>query len=248
MPTTANKPKDSSEQADKTLLGLTRKQRFRVYRWSAVIAVVAAMVWTFLYLQPHRWYTYTDVVSFEQVSRDVEVGYVLWEPALLLDEQLQGDQPVIDPTVSSDGARMVYAASGKDDTMDLFLRRWDGQAWSEPRPMRALSSKFQETAPCLSGNGQFLFFASDRPGGRGGMDIWVARWDGVEYAWPLPLTSRVNTPFDEIDPGTSPDHSTLYFASNRPLQRIEGDGTQLSEDEIEALKTDHDLYAAELAA
>lgn len=248
MPTTANKPKDSSEQADKTLLGLTRKQRFRVYRWSAVIAVVAAMVWTFLYLQPHRWYTYTDVVSFEQVSRDVEVGYVLWEPALLLDEQLQGDQPVIDPTVSSDGARMVYAASGKDDTMDLFLRRWDGQAWSEPRPMRALSSKFQETAPCLSGNGQFLFFASDRPGGRGGMDIWVARWDGVEYAWPLPLTSRVNTPFDEIDPGTSPDHSTLYFASNRPRQRIEGDGTQLSEDEIEALKTDYDLYAAELAA
>jgi hypothetical protein len=130
MPTTANKPKDSSEHADKTLLGLTRKQRFRVYRWSAVIAVVAAMVWTFLYLQPHRWYTYTDVVSFEQVSRDVEVGYVLWEPALLLDEQLQGDQPVIDPTVSSDGARMVYAASGKDDTMDLFLRRWDGPASS----------------------------------------------------------------------------------------------------------------------
>ena len=241
-------PKEAKPQADKTLLGLTRKQRFRVYRWSAVLAVVAAIGWALAYLQPHRWYTYTDVVSFEQVSRDVEVGYVLWEPAEALGDALQGDQPVYDPTVSSDGARMVYAAPGKDDTMDLFLRRWDGQRWSQPRPMRALSSKFEETAPALSGNGDFLFFASDRPGGRGGMDIWVARWDGVEYAWPLPLTNRVNTPFDEIDPGPSPDHGTLYFASNRPRQRIEGDGMQLSENEVEELKTDFDLYAAELAA
>ena len=248
MNTPANNPKDTKQDAEKTLLGLTRKQRFRVYRWVSVLAVVGAIAWTFVYLQPHRWYTYTDVVSFEQVSRDVQVGYVLWEPAVGLDEAMPGDQPAIDPTVSSDGVRMVYAAPGKDGTMDLFLRRWDGQAWSEPRPMQALSSKFEETAPALSGNGKFLFFASDRPGGRGGMDIWVARWDGVEYAWPLPLTSRVNTPFDEIDPGPSPDHATLYFASNRPRQRIEGDGTQLSENEIEGLKADFDLYAAELAA
>lgn len=244
----ANNSTDASKQADKTLLGLTRAQRFRLYRWSAALLVVVAIGWTLIYLQPHRWYTYTDVVSFEQVSSDVKVGYVLWEPAVPIDEVLHGDQHIIDPTVSSDGVRMVYAARGKDDTMDLFLRRWDGQSWSEPRPMRALSSKFQETAPSLSGDGKLLFFASDRPGGRGGMDIWVARWDGIEYAWPLPLTNRINTPFDEIDPGPSPDHATLYFASNRPRQRIESDGSALDDDAIEQLKADFDLYAAELAA
>lgn len=248
MNTPANNPKGQAAQADKTLLGLTRAQRFRAYRWSAVLALVAAIAWAVVFLQPHRWYTYTDVVSFEQVSRDVKVGYVLWEPAIELSDALPGDQPVLDPTVSSDGVRMVYAAPGKDDTKDLFLRRWDGQAWSAPRPMRALSSKFEETSPSLSGDGQFLFFASNRPGGRGGMDIWVARWDGVEYAWPLPLTNRINTPFDEIDPGPSPDHSTLYFASNRPRQRIEGDGSALDDEAIEAIKADFDLYAAELAA
>lgn len=243
-----NNSADAPATADKTLLGITRAQRFRLYRWAAVLAVVAAIGWAFMYLQPHRWYTYTDVVSFEQVSRDVKVGYVLWEPAMPLKDLTHEGQPIVDPTLSSDGVRMVYATPGKDATMDLFLRRWDGQAWSEPRPMRALSSKFEETSPSLTGDGKFLFFASDRPGGRGGMDIWVARWDGIEYAWPLPLTNRINTPFDEIDPGPSPDHSTLYFASNRPRTRIEDDGSALDDPAIEALKTDFDLYAAELAA
>lgn len=244
-----NNPKPpEGQEPEKTLAGLTRAHRIRIYKWAALLAVVASVIWALAYLRPHRWYTYTDVVSFEQVARDVQVGYVLWEPAESLANQLPDDLPVSDPSLTSDGARMVYAAPGKEGTNDLFIRRWDGRSWSSPKPMRALSSNFEETSPSISGDGRFLFFASDRPGGRGGMDIWVARWDGIEYAWPLPLTSRVNTPFDEIDPGPSPDHTTLYFASNRPRQRIEGDGSTLAQDEIDQLKTDYDLYAADLAS
>ncbi|MEM9346115.1 MAG: hypothetical protein AAGB26_05820 [Planctomycetota bacterium] len=241
-------PQTQTDQRPNAPLGLTRARRFRLYRWSAVLAVIAAVTWALVYLQPHRWYTYTDVVSFEQVAHDTEVGYVLWEPAAPLDDELVGDKAIYHPGLSSDGARMVHASPGKEGTMDLFIRRWDGQAWSKPVPMRALCSNFEETSPSLSGDGRFLFFASDRPGGRGGMDIWVARWDGVEYAWPLPLTSRVNSPFDEVDPGPSPDHSTLYFASNRPRQRLEGDPSAFDAEIIETLKTDYDLYAADLAA
>ena len=72
--------------------------------------------------------------------------------------------------------------------------------------MRALNSNFDENSPSLDGNGTFLYFTSNRPGGRGGYDIWVAKWDGAEYAWPLPLTSRVNTPFDEKGPAISSDN------------------------------------------
>lgn len=237
-----------SEAQPKALLGLTRARRFRLYRWSAVAALVFTVGGCLAYLKPHRWYTYTDVVSFEQVARDVKLGYVLWEPAEAVGDKLPGDQAVHSPALSSDGARMVFAAPGKDGTMDLFLRRWDGRAWSEAAPMRALSSRFEERAPSLSGDGRLLYFASDRPGGRGGMDVWVSRWDGLTYAWPLPLTSRVNTPFDETDPGISPDNLTLYFASNRPRQRIEGEAESLDDEAIEQLKADYDLYAAQLAA
>lgn len=70
--------KDNKEQTGgeetRIILGFNRDQRFRFYRWMAIAIVLFGGVWMFAYLQPQRWYKYTDVVSFEQVARDVEVG------------------------------------------------------------------------------------------------------------------------------------------------------------------------------
>ena len=127
---------------------------------------------------------------------------------------------VKETSISADGAHMVYS-SGINNS-NLFLRIWNGKEWGEPRSMRALNSNFNERSPslCQTKEGKFLFFSSDRAGGQGGYDIWVSKWDGAEYAWPLPLTPRVNTPFDEIDPATNQQNMTLYFASNRPHQTV----------------------------
>ncbi|MCH2363576.1 MAG: hypothetical protein MK479_03250, partial [Planctomycetes bacterium] len=77
--------KDNREQASgeeiRTILGFNRDQRFRFYRWLGIAIVLFGGVWMFAFLQPQRWYKYTDVVSFEQVARDVKVGYVLWKNA-----------------------------------------------------------------------------------------------------------------------------------------------------------------------
>ncbi|MBL67502.1 MAG: hypothetical protein CMO74_03470 [Verrucomicrobiales bacterium] len=232
---------------ERKLLGMDRTQRFRAYGWLAAVVLVGSAIWMVAHLKPHRWYKYTDVVSFEQVAHDVEVGFVLWEKAQPVKAGLLPEDVVSEPAISSDGTRMVYARLGKDGTEDLFLRRWDGSAWGKPRPMRALNSNFQESSPSLSGDGTFLYFSSNRPGGLGGYDIWVAKWDGAEYAWPLPLTSRVNTPFDELGPAISPDHFELFFSSNRPRKRVDGAEEQLSIRQVEELKVDHDLYSADLA-
>ena len=50
-----------------------------------------------------------------------------------------------------------------------------GAAWSRPEPVKALNNaegKRGDLSPCLSADGSRLFFASDRPGGKGGLDIW----------------------------------------------------------------------------
>ena len=244
--------KDNREQASgeeiRTILGFNRDQRFRFYRWLGIAIVLFGGVWMFAYLQPQRWYKYTDVVSFEQVARDVEVGYVLWKNAEAVTAGVLPADIVSEPSISSDGTRMIYAREGKDKSQDLFLRRWDGTNWSDPRPMRALNSNFEETSPSLSGDGDFLYFTSDRPGGPGGYDIWVSRWDGVEYAWPLPLTNRVNTVYDEKGPAISPDNTRLFFSSNQPRERTDETETNLTRARIENLKTDHDLYQANIAS
>jgi hypothetical protein len=231
------------------ILGFGRQQRFRIYLGFAGLLVLAFLLWSWFYLKPSRWYTYTDHVAFRKVARDVKPGHVAWKPAALA---FPAEDNIRQPTISSDGTRMVYSSGKGGGNADLFMRRWDGTKWGEPRPMRALNSAFNETAPCLSGDGSYLFFASDRPGGPGGDDIWVARWDGIGFAWPLPLTSSTNSRFDETDPALSPDNGRLYFSSNRPylsqqqaLRRSAATGKPLGEAEDQ--KSNFNLYAADLA-
>ncbi len=74
-----------------------------------------------------------------------------------------------------------------------------------------------QSHPSLSSDGILLFFASNRPGGYGGSDIWYLRrnlkkqgkWEGPFNAGP-----NVNTPGDEISPFLYGDMKTLYFSSN----------------------------------
>ena len=248
-------PANASAAPRKAFLGLTRARRYKIYAWSALALLLAGVVWTWWYLRPERWYKYTDQVAFEQVARDVRPGYVLWEKAAAAGEGIAPADNIHQPTISSDGSRMIYTTGAAGGDANLFLRVWDGSNWGVPRPIRALNSKFHETAPALSGDGKLLYFASDRPGGRGGYDIWVSKWDGAEYAWPVPLTERVNTPFDETDPAPSPDGIVLYFTSNRPHQTV-GIGEKQAAaaaataallENVNDRKVDFDIYSADIA-
>lgn len=68
--------------------------------------------------------------------------------------------------------------------------------------------------PSISADGNTLYFASDRPGGYGGKDIWMAQKTG-ENTWgkPVNLGPEINTPGDEMFPYIRVN-GELYFASN----------------------------------
>lgn len=59
-----------------------------------------------------------------------------------------------------------------------------------------------------------LFFSSDRPGGMGGMDLWVAKEASFGFDEPLNLGPIINSPDDEITPYYSAKSKRLYFSSN----------------------------------
>ncbi|MHC4072080.1 MAG: hypothetical protein ACYTGS_08630, partial [Planctomycetota bacterium] len=70
---------------------------------------------------------------------------------------------------------------------------------------------------CFSRDGLELYFASDRPGGLGGFDIWVAKRETVDAPWgePANLGPNVNSSAREIAPAVSPDGLELYFTFYR---------------------------------
>lgn len=62
--------------------------------------------------------------------------------------------------------------------------------------------------------GKSFFFTSDRPGGYGGMDIYVTkRLPNGQWGIPINLGPKINTAKDEISPFIHPDGVTLFFSS-----------------------------------
>jgi hypothetical protein len=57
-----------------------------------------------------------------------------------------------------------------------------------------------------------------RPGGLGGMDIWMTRRSSVSEAWGEAVNpgAPINSEYDDVKPSLSADGLTLYFGSNRP--------------------------------
>lgn len=77
------------------------------------------------------------------------------------------------------------------------------------------STPFSEIRLSLSPDGKTaLWFSRDRPGGAGGYDIWIARWnaEGWTPAMPVPF----NSPLRDFDPAFSSDGRHVYFCSDRP--------------------------------
>jgi hypothetical protein len=95
----------------------------------------------------------------------------------------------------------------------------DGPEWSVPVNLGpVVNSPAADQNPGLTADGLSIYFQSDRPGGVGGIDIWVTRWDSRNKAWgpPVNLGPPVNTPSADGAPSLSPDGHLLFIHSNRP--------------------------------
>jgi hypothetical protein len=80
-------------------------------------------------------------------------------------------------TLSKDALTMYVQGPLENERWGLFRSRRVkvGAEWSRPEPLTMLNNsegKHGDITPCLSADGGRLYFASDRPGGKGGMDLW----------------------------------------------------------------------------
>jgi WD40 repeat protein len=95
-----------------------------------------------------------------------------------------------------------------------------GFAWSDWSPPDNLGAVINSTAsdqhPAISKDGLSLYFASSRPGGFGGLDIYVSRRASLDDPWtaPVNLGPNINSAGNEIAPAFSPDGHHLYFHTN----------------------------------
>lgn len=100
---------------------------------------------------------------------------------------------------------------------DIYFSKKSGYYWSMPESVGDHINKSDswESQPSISANGDRLYFASNRKGGVGGIDIYVCtRLEKGGWSDPRNLGPDINTPKDEKSPFIHSDGQTLYFSSN----------------------------------
>ena len=85
--------------------------------------------------------------------------------------------------------------------------------WTDVKPFQHNSEEFSSGHPTVSADGSRLYFVSDRPGGKGGTDLYVCTWQRNTWGRPVNLGAQINTAGDEMFPFIHPS-GVLYFASN----------------------------------
>lgn len=108
-----------------------------------------------------------------------------------------------------------YDNNGKGKNCRIYTSTGQGSEWSVPEPLSFSTDSFTCGHPCLSKDGQTLYFTSDMPGGQGGKDIWMVTYSKKGKTWgdPVNLGPTINTEGDEMFPYLHED-GTLYFSSN----------------------------------
>lgn len=113
--------------------------------------------------------------------------------------------------------RTKFYYTNCDEVCHIFFSRLSGGKWTDPVPLNHNINEigFNSQHPSITAGGDTLFFASDREGGMGELDIWMSFNAGNENWGPaIHLGDQINTPFKEISPFYDQKEDVLFFASN----------------------------------
>lgn len=121
--------------------------------------------------------------------------------------------------LAPDGRTIVFSARDRNTRTDnhnrLFVTRWNEakRLWSAPKEMapNVLAGAFDVVTPFIAPDGRTLYFASDRPGGHGGLDLYVTRRAGDQWLdWTAPENLGPSVNSAQNDMSMSVDASGRY--------------------------------------
>lgn len=143
-----------------------------------------------------------------------------WMVPTLLNEVINTEESNEGSSAMDKRFRQLYftrCESKKNKTLgcEIYTARKQGRNWAEPV---MIEIKKPDTSvvghPAVGLNDMYMFFASDMPGGKGGKDIWMMKYQKREKKWSDPVNvDGVNTAGDEMFPFIHND-GRLFFASN----------------------------------
>lgn len=148
----------------------------------------------------------------EDIFISKKINGVWQKPTGITELNTVGNDAAI--ALSPDG-KQLFIFKVKGDNGDIYVSKREGSTYLPAEKLAGdVNSDYWEGSISMSTDQQKLYFASERPGGFGGKDLYVATkkedgsWGNVKN-----LGNKINTIYDEDAPFISPDSRTLIFSS-----------------------------------
>ena len=117
--------------------------------------------------------------------------------------------------ISADGQKMLVFI-GNQSSGSIYEVEKDGEEWGRPKPLgQNVQSKYLESTASLTADNKTLYFASNRPSGYGGLDIYKSdqKADG-SWGEAVNLGPTINTKANEDSPFIHPNKKLLFFTTD----------------------------------
>lgn len=171
-------------------------------------------VMAFTALRPNTGKTRSGDKFIEEVYISYNQAGAWTEPRVI---PIASEYNVGSAGISPDGQKMLIFMGTASDPGSLFMVTKAGESWSKPSVISPSinSPKYLESTASITPDGKTIYFASDRVGGQGGMDIWKTQMQANgSWSTPLNLGPEINSKADEDAPFIHPDQKTLFFTSD----------------------------------
>ena len=177
-----------------------------------------------------------SIVSMEPPSAQAQ-KYSDWSTPVNLGSAINSAFSDLGQAISKDGRSLYFTSNrpgalGGPGDFDMYVSQRPSvdDPWGTPMNLGpTVNTAFDEGIPALSRDGHLLFFQSKRPGGFGGIDLWVSyrehTHDDFDWQPAVNLGPGVNSAADDQGPSYFENDENgereegapqLYFASRRP--------------------------------
>jgi tetratricopeptide (TPR) repeat protein len=136
-----------------------------------------------------------------------------WSAPINITPDLQVDGEYFISCLSADG-KMLFLSKQDNDNSDIYVSTYTGDAWTKIVKLnKNINTKYWESHAFISEDGNQLIFASDRPGGFGGLDLYTSKLVNGDWSAPVNIGPEINTQFNEDRPFLINNGKTLFFTS-----------------------------------
>jgi tetratricopeptide (TPR) repeat protein len=149
-----------------------------------------------------------NAIMYSRKERDI------WQPPINITAMINAGEDCSTCAFNKDGTELfIY----KNDNYDgnIYSSQLVNGTWTPIKKLnKNINTKFYESHASVSADGKKLYFTSNRDGGAGSLDIYVAEKDASgDWGPAVNLGNSINTPYNEDTPFITENDSLLYFCS-----------------------------------